>query len=143
VEQARGALQTIQASLKQTVIHSPSDGRVTLRNAEPGELVTPGMPIVRIADLRRVWLRVYVPAPQVGLLKLGQSAEVITDAFPEMLLTGQVIEIAEEPEFTPKNVQTKAERVKLVFGVKIEVENPDGRLKPGMPADAVIDVRGR
>lgn len=140
VEQARGTLQTAKSAHEQTQIFSPTTGRVTLRNMEPGELATPGQPIVRIAELRRVWLRVYVPEPQVGLVKLGQRAEVTADAFPDKRYAGRVIEIAEEPEFTPRNVQTKEERVKLVFGVKIEVENPSQELKPGMPADAVIFV---
>jgi len=140
VEQARGTLATAEASLNQTKVFAPADGRITLRNVEPGELITPGLPIVRVADLKRVWLKVYVPEPQVGLLKLGQKAEVTTDSYPDRRYAGRVIEIAEEPEFTPKNVQTKGERVKLVFGVKIEVENPNQELKPGMPGDAVIFV---
>jgi len=141
VEQARGALNTAQASWEQTRIWCPANARVTLRNAEPGELVTPGLPIVRLALLDSVWLRVYVPETEVGLVKLGQRAEVTTDAYPNKKYPGRVIEIAEQAEFTPKNVQTKEERVKLVFGVKIEVQNPNQELKPGMPADAVIHVR--
>jgi HlyD family secretion protein len=143
VEQARGTLGTAQASWEQTRIWSPADARVILRNVEPGELVTPGLPIIRVAMLRRVWLRVYVPEPQVGLVKLGQRAEVTVDAYPGKRYPGRVTEIAQEPEFTPKNVQTKEERVKLVFGVKVEVENQRQELKPGMPADAVIYVGAR
>jgi len=142
VEQARGALNTAVASLEQTAIFSPADARVTLRNVEPGELVTPGLPIVRLAMLDRVWLKVYVPEQEVGLVKLGQRAEVATDTNPDKRYAGRVMEIAQEPEFTPKNVQTKEERVKLVFGVKVEIENPNQELKPGMPADAVIYVGG-
>jgi HlyD family secretion protein len=140
VEQARGALATAQSSQGQTKIYAPGDGRVTMRNAEPGELVTPGMPIVRVAELQNVWLRVYVPEPQIGNLSLGLRADITTDTIPARLYPGRVIEIANEPEFTPKNVQTRDERVKLVFGVKIAVDNIDGSLKPGMPADAVIHV---
>jgi HlyD family secretion protein len=125
-ESARGTLAAAEALLAQTRIVAPSDGRVTLRNAEPGEVVTPGFPILRIADLSRVRLRVYVPQPQIGLVKLGQRASVSVDSFPERTFPGVVTEIAEKPEFTPKNVQTREERVKLVFGVKIEVENPAG-----------------
>jgi multidrug resistance efflux pump len=139
-EAARGAVAAAEALLAQTRIAAPADGRVTLRNAEPGEVVTPGFPIVRIADLARVWLRVYVPEPQIGRVKTGQRAAVSVDAFPGRAFPGVVTEIAERPEYTPKNVQTREERVKLVFGVKIEVENPDGELKPGMPADAAITV---
>jgi HlyD family secretion protein len=140
VEAARGALAAAEALLAQTRIVAPGDGRVTLRNAEPGEVVTPGFPILRIAELGRVWLRVYVPEPRIGLVKPGQRATVSVDTFPGRAFPGVVAEIAEKPEFTPKNVQTREERAKLVFGVKVEVENPGGELKPGMPADAVITV---
>ena len=141
VQQAQGAAKTAQASLAQTRTWCPANARVTLRNVEPGELVTPGLPIVRLALLDSVWMRVYVPEREVGLVKLGQRAEVTTDTYPDRKYPGRVIEIAEQAEFTPKNVQTKEERVKLVFGVKVEVENPNQELKPGMPADAVIYVR--
>lgn len=141
VEAARGSLAAAEALLAQTRIAAPAPGRVTLRNAEPGEVVTPGFPILRVAQLDRVWLRVYVPEPRIGLVKTGQRAAVAVDAFPDRSFPGLVTEIAEKPEFTPKNVQTREERVKLVFGVKVEVENPGGELKPGMPADAVIDVK--
>jgi HlyD family secretion protein len=140
-EAARGSAAAAEALLAQARILSPSDGRVTLRNAEPGEVVTPGFPIVRIADLARVRLRVYVSETQIGLVKTGQRAEVGVDAFPGRSFAGIVTEIAEKPEFTPKNVQTREERAKLVFAVKIEVENAGGELKPGMPADALITVR--
>jgi HlyD family secretion protein len=139
VVSAEGTLHTATAALGQTAISAPVSGRVVLRSAEPGELITPGAPILRIAQLDSVWLRVYVPEPLVERVKFGQRATVTTDAGTRF--TGTVTEIAQEPEFTPKNVQTKEERVKLVFGVKITVENPDGLLKPGMPADAVIEVK--
>lgn len=140
VEAARGTVAAAEALLAQTRIVAPSDGRVTLRNAEPGEVVTAGFPIVRIADLARVRLRVYIPEPRIGRVKTGQSASVSVDSFEQRTFDGVVTEIAEKPEYTPKNVQTREERAKLVFGVKIEVENPRGDLKPGMPADAVISV---
>jgi multidrug resistance efflux pump len=139
-EAARGTAAAAEALLGQTRILAPSDGRVTLRNAEPGEVVTAGFPIVRLADLSRVRVRVYVPEPQIGRVRTGQRAAVSVDAFPGRTFEGVVTEIAEKPEYTPKNVQTREERAKLVFGVKVEVENPGGELKPGMPADAVITV---
>ncbi|OPZ86562.1 MAG: putative multidrug resistance protein EmrK [bacterium ADurb.Bin429] len=138
VESAQGTLKTALASERQTTILAPTDGRVMLRAAEVGELVTPGMPILKIAELNHVLLRVYVPEPLIEKVKIGQPARITTDA--GTVYHGTVTEIAEEPEFAPKNVQTKEERVKLVFGVKIEVENPERALKPGMPADAVIEV---
>lgn len=141
VEAARGTVAVAEALLAQTSILAPLDGKVTLRNAEPGEVVTPGFPIVRIADLARVRVRVYLPGPQIGRVRTGQSAAVSVDALPGRTFFGTVTEIAEKPEYTPKNVQTREERAKLVYGVKIEVENPEGELKPGMPADAVIKVK--
>lgn len=140
VEAALGTVSAAEALLAQTRIFAPADGKVTLRNAEPGEVVTPGFPIVRIADLARVRVRVYVPGPQIGRVRTGQSAAVSVDALPGRTFTGTVTEIAEKPEYTPKNVQTREERAKLVYGVKVEVENSGGELKPGMPADAVINL---
>lgn len=141
VAQAKGALKSATEVQGQTRIIAPCDGRVTLRNVEPGELVTPGQPIIRIADLKHVWTRVYVQETMIGKLKLGQHATVVTDSFGKKVFTGTVSEIAETPEFTPKNVQTKEERVKLVFGIKIALDNPDQELKPGMPADASIMIK--
>jgi len=137
VEQARGAVAAAKAMTEYLTVKAPADGTVILKNVEMGELVTPGMPIVRIANLDSVWVRVYVPEPDMRV-KLGNRADVVTDAYPDRTYAGRVIEIAEKPEFTPKNIQTKEERVKLVFGVKVEIPNPKHELKPGMPADATI-----
>lgn len=137
LEQARGQLKSAEATFAYTRIQSPCDGRVTLRNCEPGEFVTPGLPIIRLAKLDKVWVRVFVPEPEIGRIKLGQKAQITTDS-STTTYPGRVIEISEKPEFTPKNVQTKSERVKLVFGIKIEIDNQNQDLKPGMPADAVI-----
>jgi len=141
VEQARGALEAAKAMTDYLTIKAPVSGRVILKVAEQGELVTPGMPIVRIANLDTVWLKVYVPEPNMRV-KLGDRAEVAVDAYPGKRFVGKVTEIADKPEFTPRNVQTKEERVKLVFGVKITLANPQGELKPGMPADATIFLSG-
>jgi HlyD family secretion protein len=142
VQQAQGGQLTARTILSHTSVFAPADGVVTLRAVEPGEIVTVGEPIIRIAELPTVWIRVYVPEPQIGRLKLGQRANVTTDAFPGRVFAGRVTEIAEVPEFTPKNVQTQEERVKLVFGVKVQAENPDQALKPGMPGNALIFVGG-
>jgi HlyD family secretion protein len=93
---------------------------------------------VTIADLGNIWLKIYVPEPQLGRVKLGQKAEIVTDSFRGKVYPGKVTFINSEAEFTPKNVQTQEERVKLVFAVKISVDNPNQELKPGMPADARI-----
>jgi multidrug resistance efflux pump len=140
VEQAQAALDVAHTAQGQTTVVSPSAGRVTLRNLEPGELATPGLPIVRIYRLDQVWTRVYVPDSQIGLVRVGQTATVTADALPGRTFTGTVSEIAQSPEFTPKNVQTKEERAKLVWAVKVRITNVDDALKPGMPADAAIAV---
>ena len=147
---AEGRLASAQAAVAQTekrmrdaTIHAPIDGVVLLKIREAGENVAPGQPILRLADLDRMWVRVYVPVADLGRVKLGQQAEVTADASPGRVYGGEVTEIAQEAEFTPKNVQTRQQRVKLVFGVKIEVENPERELKPGLPADARIKTEAK
>jgi HlyD family secretion protein len=139
-DQARAALEAAKVQRGYARVTAPMDGTVTLRNLEPGDYVVPGTPIVRLAALDRVWLRVYVSESQLGRVKLGQRAGVTVDTYPGKTYRGRVIEIAQKAEFTPKTVQTRQEREKLVFGVKVEVENLEHDLKPGMPADAVIMV---
>jgi HlyD family secretion protein len=117
---------------------SPIAGVVLSRNIEPGEVVGAGISLLTVADLRTVWLRIFVPENRLGRLKIGQPADVVVDAFPDRAFRGRITEIAGQAEFTPRNVQTKQERVKLVFGVRLTLENQDSLLKPGMPADAQI-----
>ena len=124
--------------LRDTRITSPLDGTVLTRAVEPGELVQPGTPLYSILNLDKLYMKVYVPEPDVGKLKLGQNARVYVDAYPEQPFDATVTKIAQEAEFTPKNVQTREERVKQVFGVELSIDNPDGKLKPGMPGDAVL-----
>jgi multidrug resistance efflux pump len=138
VAQAEAQVKAAEIQLGYTRVAAPFDGTVTVKSAELGELVMPGTPIVLLRPLGQVWLRVYVPEPELGRVKLGQSAEVTSDTYPGNRYPGRVTQISQEAEFTPKNVQTREERVKLVFGVKIAVDNPNHELKPGMPADAVI-----
>jgi multidrug resistance efflux pump len=138
VEQAKGALQLALAQQENAVIVAPRSGVITEVVAEEGETVTPGMPIVNLIDLERPYVKVYLPLPQLGKVKLGQTARVTTDAYPGRTYKGVVTEISDVPEFTPKNVQTPEQRVTLVFYVKVSVDNPKGELKPGLPADAVI-----
>ena len=138
VEAALGALAGAEKRLADAAVRAPMDGVVVLKIREPGETVAPGQPVVRLADLDHMWLEMFVPETELDRVKLGQEAEVRIDANPSKAYAGRVTEIAQEAEFTPKNVQTKEQRTKLVFGVKIEVENPEHELKPGMPADARI-----
>lgn len=145
IEQARAevaagkeTLREAEQRLEYTSLFCPLTGTVLTKAAEPGEYVNPGSPVIAVADLDDVWLRAFVPERELGRLHLGQEAVVTTDAYPDREFRGRVTFIASEPEFTPKQVQTFEERVKLVYRVKISLDNPDLLLKPGMPADARI-----
>jgi HlyD family secretion protein len=140
VEQAQATLRFFRAQFNNAFIYAPTGGVITTKVAELGETVAPGAPIAVLSDLDHVWLRVYVPENVYGKVKIGQRADITVDSAPHRVFRGTVVEIASEAEFTPKNVQTEQERVKLVFGVKITLDNRDHLLKPGMPADAVIKI---
>jgi multidrug resistance efflux pump len=105
-----------------------------------GELAAPGIALITLADLDQVTLTVYVPENRLGYIQIGQAVEVAVDSFPDRVFVGRVTRIANEAEFTPRNVQTEEERVNMVFAVEVSIPNPDHALKPGMPADAVIQV---
>ncbi|MFH0887040.1 MAG: efflux RND transporter periplasmic adaptor subunit [bacterium] len=119
-----------------TKIISPLSGTVLSKPVEVGELATPGMPVMSIANLTKLKLMVYVPEKYVGEVRLGQDVDVAVDSFPDKKFRGKVAFISDKAEFTPKNIQTKEERVTQVFGIKVEIDNPLKELKPGMPADA-------
>jgi HlyD family secretion protein len=142
VEQAKAALRTAEDRLKDTIIYAPGSGVILRKNVELGETVATGTPIYTIGDLSSPWIKVYVPEAELGLVKLGQKAQVSCDAYPGKTYDGWVSYISSEAEFTPKNVQTQEERVKLVYGVKVRVNNPDQDLKPSMPADVRIQLTG-
>lgn len=140
VDAAEARVRSVDAELAvlnqrkaDAVIVAPTAGVVTARLAEPGELVGAGTPVAVIVDLDRAWVNAYVEEPLVPALKLGQAATVVTDA--GATLAGRVSSIAPRAEFTPRNVQTSAERAKLVYRVKVTVDNREGILKPGMPVD--------
>jgi len=137
-EQAREAVRLARAQRENAFVYAPLDGIVKTKIVEAGETVTAGTPLAVVLDMRRPWLRVFIPETRYGQVRIGDRAEVTVDSFPGDVFVGAVSEIASEAEFTPKNVQSQEERVKLVFGVKIDLRGSDGRLKPGMPADAVI-----
>ena len=103
-----------------------------------GEVALPGAPLIEIADLREVTLKVYVATPELNRVRLGQPVQVTVDSFPDRVFEGRVTRIADQAEFTPKTVQTQEERVNSVFAVEISLANPDRTLKPGMPADATF-----
>ena len=139
--QAEESLTLAKTRLSFASAHSPIAGAVLSKNAEPGEYVAAGTPVVTIADLRDVWLRGYIPETELGKVRLGQAVTVTTDSHPGKRYAGTVAFIAPESEFTPKSVQTQKERVKLVYRIKVAVANPAAELKPGMPADVLIPAR--
>jgi HlyD family secretion protein len=138
LQQAQQTLAISQTTLGYATLKSPVNGLVLSKNVEAGEYVAAGTPIVTVADLTDIWLRAYVSETDLGRVKVGDKARVTTDTYPNKEYEGTVSFIASQAEFTPKNVQTPKERVKLVYRVKITVANPKMELKPGMPADAEI-----
>lgn len=141
VRQARQNLQMSRIRLGYTVLRAPFDGVVLVREAELGEVVSPGTPIITLADLDHIWLRLYLPETDLGKVHWGQDVDIRTDTYPGKTYRGHVSVIASDAEFTPKSVQTEQERVTLVYRIKVDVENPNHELKPGMPADAYIKVQ--
>jgi len=139
-DQAAAQMDLLRKKVRDCTIVSPVRGTVTLKGVEAGELVNVGSNIVRITYLEKVDLTIYAAESELGRIRLGQTASVTIDTYSDKTFKGKVIYISPIAEFTPKNVQTKDERSKLVYGVKIEVENPDGALKPGMPADARLET---
>ena len=140
VRQADQSLRMSNIRLSYTSLRAPFNGVVLVRQAELGEVVSPGTPVVTLADLDHPWVRVYVPEPDLGKVHWGQAVDVRTDTYPNKIYHGRISFISSEAEFTPKSVQTEQERVTLVYRVKVDVQNPNHELKPGMPADALINV---
>lgn len=137
---AREALQMSRVKLSYTVLSAPVTGVVLVRQAEMGEVMSPGTPVVTIADVDHLWLRGYINETDLGRVRWGQPATVHTDTYPGKAYQGRVSFISSQAEFTPKSVETHKERVKLVYRIKIDLDNPNHELKPGMPAEAVIGV---
>jgi len=140
VKQAQEALALARTRLSYAAVASPLQGVVLSKNVEPGDYVAAGTPVVTVGDLRNVWLRGYIEETDLGRVKVGQAATVTTDTYPGKRYEGTVSFISPQAEFTPKTVQTRKERVKLVYRVKIDVPNPERELLPGMPGDGVIRI---
>jgi HlyD family secretion protein len=145
VETARARIQSAdagralaQANLSDTRVVAPFTGTILKKLVEVGEVVAPGTPLVTLVDLSRLYAKVYVSETDMGRVKLRDAARVYTDAFPRRAFEGTVSEISQQAEFTPRDVHTREERTNLVFAVKLSLKNPEGVLKPGMPADAWI-----
>jgi HlyD family secretion protein len=135
---SKSNVDLVSATIENAVIYSPIDGVVLKKNLETGEMAFPGSAIITVADLKKPWVNIYVDEKKIGLIKLGQKAYVKVDSFPDRKIPGVVVLISSKAEFTPRTIQTKDERVKLMYAIKISVENPGMELKPGMPADATI-----
>jgi len=137
---AQKRLELSKVILNYTTLRAPFSGVILVRNAELGEVMQPGTPVVTLADLDHVWLRAYIGETDLGKVRWGQDALLTTDTYPGRRYRGYVSFIASNAEFTPKSVETHKERVTLVYRIKIDVENPRHELKPGMPADARIEL---
>ena len=150
IEEARARLQLAskelelaELNLARCQLFAPVAGRVLSKSREAGEMVQPGTPVITVGDLSRPWVNVYIGERDLGKVQLGMAAAVTVDSFPNDPFKGTVTFVADRAEFTPKNIQTPDERVKLVYRVKVEVEPRDELLKPGMPADALIPLNHR
>jgi len=143
VSQAEAALAQVEAGLSNARITIPFPGIVTIKHREPGETVSPGLPVLTIMDPEDRWVRIYVREDRIGEVQLGQEATITADTYPERMYGGEVIFIANESEFTPRNVQTTEERVKLVYAVKVRITGDSSHdLKAGIPADVVLAGTG-
>jgi HlyD family secretion protein len=139
VRNAQESLKLEQIVLGYTTLYAPFSGVILVRNAELGEQMQPGTPVFTLADLDHVWLRAYINETDVGRIRFGQSAVVKADSYPDHTYAGRISLISSNAEFTPKSVETHAERVTLVYRIKIDIDNPTHELKPGMPADATLE----
>ncbi len=138
VDQAKAQMNLTRKQIVDSYIIAPISGTITYKPVEEGELIGTGTTIARISRLEKVELMIYVHETELGKVKIGSHADVVIDTYPDKNYSATVIYISPVAEFTPRNVQTKDERTKLVYGVKLEVENTSGELKSGMPADAYL-----
>ncbi len=140
LNRARASLELIKKNLRDCYVTSPSNGFIVKKFIEKGETAGAMSSLFQVADLENVEVVIYIPETKLGKVKLGQIAEITTDTYPDKVYKGKVSFISPEAEFTPKNIQTKEERTKLVYKVKIQVPNKDFELKDGMPADVSIKL---
>jgi HlyD family secretion protein len=138
IGRSKASLSLIDSQMADTVAISPVDGVVLVKSADVGEVLAPGTAVVTVGDIDHPWLRGYINETDLGKVKIGSKANVTTDSYPGKVYQGRVTFISSEAEFTPKQIQTQQERVKLVYRIKIQVENPQHELKSNMPADAQI-----
>lgn len=142
VKEAASALEVIQTQIGYCTLYAPVSGIILVKNTEAGEFMVPGGAVVTLGDLEKPWLKAFINENDLGKVKLGQKVSVTTDSYPGKVYAGKITFISSEAEFTPKNVQTTKERVKLVYRIKVSLSNPQYELKPGMPADGQIQLEG-
>jgi len=140
VQQAEKKLDEIMLLQTESRTFSPIDGVVTIRSAEPGEVIAAGTPVLTVINPADCYVKIYISEKYLGRVKIGQDVEILTDSFEDKTFSGKLIFISSEAEFTPRNIQTQEERVKLVFAAKVKIDNRDLLLKPGMPVDVKIDL---
>jgi len=140
VDAAAAKLKLDEITLAYAVLRAPFTGVIAVREAELGQLAGPGVTIFTLDDLDHIWLRAYVNEPDIGKVRLGEAVEVTTDTYPKKIYHGRISFISPQAEFTPKTVETHAERVTLVYRIRIDIDNPTHELLPGMPADAMIPI---
>jgi len=140
IERAKAQIVLIDAQLADTIAIAPVSGVVLVKAADVGEVLAPGTSIVTVGDIDHPWLRAYIGERDLGKVKLGAKVKVTTDSYPGKVYNGRVSFISSEAEFTPKQIQTSEERVKLVYRIKIDIDNPQHELKSNMPADAEIET---
>ncbi|HSA56126.1 MAG TPA: HlyD family efflux transporter periplasmic adaptor subunit [Gemmatimonadaceae bacterium] len=140
VASARGTLAMAEAVAADLVLTAPADGVVLSRLVEPGEVLAAGIPAISLGDPRRPWIRVYVSAPALAAIRLGQRAEVTLEGVRDRVFEGRVVAISPQAEFTPRVAMTESERADLLFGVKLDLADTTGALKAGLPATVVFDT---
>lgn len=141
LKQAQAALSVIDVQLEKTVVKAPVEGIILARNIEVGETIAPNAVVLTVGQLENVNLTVYIPETEYGKVKLNEKVSIQVDSFPDETFTGTVVYISDQAEFTPRNVQTMEGRRTTVYAVKIDVPNPDLKLKPGMPADVTFEEK--
>jgi HlyD family secretion protein len=143
IDRARAQVEVVQTQLEDTLASSPIDGVVLSKSSDLGEVISSGTTVMTIGDMDRPWVRGYITEPDLGRVKLGTRVQVTTDSFPGKIYDGRISFIASNAEFTPKHIQTSEERVKLVYRIKIDVDNAAHELKLNMPVDATILLNER
>ncbi len=138
IEAAQAQADALRVQIGKLILRAPLDGVVLKRAIEPGEFVPPGASLMTLGDTGHLYITVYIPEDRYGQIRLGQPVTVKVDSFPNETFSAKVTRIADQAEFTPRNVQTAEGRATTVFAVKLAVDNADGKLKPGMPADVVF-----